>query len=77
MKVSHNEEGLANPMPDWSKSIFDFNAQCCDIRVNLIDNQKFKNNENKQCRKPNIRNSRNLARGEARNKTIGTAPRSL
>ena len=38
MKVSHNEEGLANPMPDWSKSIFDFNAQCCDIRINLIDN---------------------------------------
>lgn len=64
MKVSHNEEGLTNPMPDWSKSIFDFNAQCCDIRINLIDSQKFKNNGNKQCRKPNTRGPRNLARGK-------------
>lgn len=78
MNVSHNEEGLTNPMPDWSKSIFDFNAQCCDIRINLIDNQKIKNNGNKQqCRKPSIRDSISLARGEARNKTISASPRSL
>ena len=45
--------------------------------LKAIDNQKFKNNGNKQCRKPNTRDPRNLARGEARNKTISTSPRSL
>lgn len=52
--------------------------QRAKILKNIDNYQKIKNNGNKQqCRKPNIRDSRNLARGEARNKTISTSPRSL
>ena len=47
--------------------------------LKAIDNQKFKNNGNKyrKSQKSRIRDSRNLARGEARNKTISASPRSL
>ena len=30
-------DSVTNPFPDWSKSVFDCNSQCCSIRKNLMD----------------------------------------
>ena len=29
-------DAVTNPFPDWSKSVFDCNSQCCRIRKNLM-----------------------------------------
>lgn len=29
-------DSVTNPFPDWSKSVFDCNSQCCSIRKNLM-----------------------------------------
>lgn len=29
-------DAVTNPFPDWSKSVFDCNSQCCSIRKNLM-----------------------------------------